>query len=254
MAEVSSADESYDGARGDQLARLLDVPRVVVYREVGSTMDVAHALAEEGAPGGTLVVADAQLSGRGRHGRRWESQAGRGVWLTLLERPLEVVAANVLSLRLGLRLAPVLDAYAVAPVQIKWPNDLMVHGAKLGGILVESRWQGARLSWTAIGVGINTSVAGVPTGGTALQATSSRVALLAELVPALRGAVAAEGPLTDREREQFADRDVARGRIARTPGRGRVAGIDTDGQLVIIGVHGEERFGSGSLILEDALA
>ena len=59
----------YDGMAADELARLLGVPRVIVFERVGSTMDVAHALAAEGAPAGTLVLADAQTQGRGRQGR-----------------------------------------------------------------------------------------------------------------------------------------------------------------------------------------
>ena len=65
--------------------------------------------AAEGAPAGTLVVADAQTAGRGRSGRTWTSERGAGVWLTLIERPRDVDALDVLSLRVGLALAPALD-------------------------------------------------------------------------------------------------------------------------------------------------
>ena len=79
---------TYDGATADSLAASLSLPRVVVLDQVPSTMDVANELASSGAPGGTLVLADTQLAGRGRAGRRWESRPGDGIWLTLLTIPL----------------------------------------------------------------------------------------------------------------------------------------------------------------------
>ena len=72
-------------------------------------MDVANALAADGAPAGTMVLADAQLAGRGRAGRRWESKAGDGIWMTLVERLNDLEALDVLSLRIGIRVARALD-------------------------------------------------------------------------------------------------------------------------------------------------
>src|SRR5688572_8245425 len=118
-------------------------------------MDVANALAGEGAPAGTLILADAQLAGRGRSGRRWESNSGDGIWMTLIERLNDVSAIDVLSLRIGLRAARALDRFAGVRVGLKWPNDMYLPAGKLGGILVESRWRGPRPEWTAIGIGIN---------------------------------------------------------------------------------------------------
>jgi BirA family transcriptional regulator, biotin operon repressor / biotin---[acetyl-CoA-carboxylase] ligase len=102
-----------DGATADDLARRLALPRVALFDEVGSTLDVAHAMAPD-APSGTLIVADEQTAGRGRHGRRWASAPGVGVWLTLIERPTDARALDVLSLRCGLYAAEALDALAGA--------------------------------------------------------------------------------------------------------------------------------------------
>ena len=205
----------------------LSLPRVVVLDEVDSTMDVANDLAAEGATAGTLVLADAQLSGRGRAGRRWESKAGEGIWLTLLERPNDALALDVLSLRLGIRVARALDRFSSVPVQLKWPNDLFLAGGKLGGILVESRWRGNRPEWTAIGVGVN--VRGVRYhGAAALGAVASRLEVLGELIPAIRAAAAARGHLSEAELAEFALRDIAIGRNAREPVAGRVTGITRD--------------------------
>ena len=88
---------AYDGCSADDLAARLGVPGVAMFDDVGSTLDVAHALAADGAPAGTVVLADAQSAGRGRHGRRWRSERGAGIWLTILERPSESKALEVLS-------------------------------------------------------------------------------------------------------------------------------------------------------------
>src|SRR5204862_1572054 len=102
----------YDGRRVETLALELSVPRVIAFESVGSTLDVAHELAAAGAESGTLVLADEQTSGRGRMGRAWRSEPGAGVWLTLIDRARGVAALDVLSLRIGLRLAATLDVFA----------------------------------------------------------------------------------------------------------------------------------------------
>jgi BirA family biotin operon repressor/biotin-[acetyl-CoA-carboxylase] ligase len=242
---------TYDGADPEALRRLLDVPRFSCHAEVESTMDVAHALAAEGAPAGTLVLADRQTAARGRGGRRWTSASGAGVWLTLVERPLDPDAVDVLSLRVGLKLAAALDRFSVTPVRLKWPNDLFVDAGKLAGILVEARWRDARPDWVALGVGINVlPPEGVPVAGS--LGGASRVEVLAEAVPALRAAASARGHLTARELEAFAARDMARGRDAREPGRGRVAGITAAGDLLLDTAAGRVAYRTGSLVLEDA--
>jgi BirA family biotin operon repressor/biotin-[acetyl-CoA-carboxylase] ligase len=240
---------SYDGVSDDALATSLSLPRVVLFSEVDSTMDVANALAAEGAPAGTLVLADAQLAGRGRAGRRWESKAGSGIWLTLIERVNDPSALDVLSLRIGLRAARALDRFATGRIGLKWPNDLYIGSGKVGGILVESRWRGTRPEWTAIGAGINVRTVGFP-GGAALGDGVSRVEVLGELVPALRSAASARGHLSARELDEFAARDIAIGKICRSPIEGTVAGIDGGGALLIDTANGRQRVVEGSLLLE----
>jgi BirA family biotin operon repressor/biotin-[acetyl-CoA-carboxylase] ligase len=248
------AEVRYDGRTAAELARALDLPRVVVLERVSSTMDVAHTLAGEsggGAPGGTLVLAEQQTAGRGRAGRQWASEPGSGIWLTLLERPGDPSAVAWLALRLGLRAAPVLDRWAPDRVQLKWPNDLYARGGKLGGILVEARWRDRQLDWVAIGLGLNLRVpVGVP-GAAALEPGVARLDVLAELVPALRAAAAARGALSEAERSAYAERDLARGRRCREPGPGIVQGIDAEGALIVRTPTGDITYRSGSLILED---
>lgn len=241
----------YEGRTGAELAGLLGLPEVTVYEALASTMDAAHERAAHGAPAGTLVLANAQRAGRGRAGRRWSSEPGAGVWLTLIERPQDAAALDVLSLRVGLRAARALDRFAPATVGLKWPNDLYLLGGKLGGILVESRWRNGRPDWVAIGIGVNVHPpANVPSAAS-LGTGTSRLAVLGELVPAVRAAAQARGVLTPRELSQYAQRDVAAGRVCRGPRAGRVAGIADDGSLLVVTAGGVVRCREGSLLLDE---
>jgi BirA family biotin operon repressor/biotin-[acetyl-CoA-carboxylase] ligase len=244
------ASTLYDGVDADALARSLDVPRVALFPEVASTMDVAHALAGEGAPAGTLVLADAQSAGRGRAGRRWSSERGRGIWLTLVERPTDPEAIEVLSLRLGLRTAAAVDRFAPAPVRVKWPNDLYVGGRKLAGVLVEARWRDGRPEWVAIGLGMNVvTPPDVPTA-IGLRDGTPRLDVLRALVPAVRRAAAERGPLDDDELRAFAERDLALGRAVVEPLPGLVRGLTPAGELRVETPAGELRaIRHGSLVL-----
>ena len=231
----------------------MGVPRVVLFDEVGSTLDVAHALAAGGAPAGTLVVANAQTSGRGRLGRSWRSEAGAGVWLTLIERPRDVAALDVLSLRIGLALAPAIDAFAAAPVCLKWPNDLYVGAGKLGGVLVEVRWRDGAPEWAAIGVGVNMRPPEGEARAAGLEPGVSRADVLCRMVPPMRAAAARTGPLDRSELEAFAARDAVAGRRCREPVAGVIKGIDPSGALAVdVGSH-IAIIRAGSLVLEEEL-
>jgi len=241
----------YDGRTAAELAAWLDVPDVVVFDTIGSTLDAAHARAAAGAPAGTLVLADAQTAGRGRQGRAWASGAGAGIWLTLVERPRDPAAVDVLSLRLGLHAARVLDPFAPGAVGLKWPNDLYVDGGKLAGVLVEARWREGAVDWIAIGFGLNVRrPAGMPMAAT-LRGDAVRLDALAALVPALRAAAAETGPLRASELAEYAARDVARGRRCREPLEGVVAGIDASGALVVETDAGSRYARAGSLVLQE---
>src|SRR6266513_5287464 len=134
---------------------MLDLPRVALLESTTSTLDVAHRLAGDGAPAGTLVIANEQTAGRGRGGKTWQSYPGAGLWLTLIERPSDSSGLGVLSLRVGLAAAEALDRFASEPIRLKWPNDLYVDSRKLAGVLVEARWRESSVEWVAIGLGVN---------------------------------------------------------------------------------------------------
>lgn len=240
----------WDGVAVDAVAVACGVPRVHAFAEVGSTMDVAHALARDDAPAGTLVLADRQVAGRGRGGHAWVTAPGDTLALSLVERPLDVAAVGVLSLRLGMRAARVLRRHA-PDVQVKWPNDLMRPGGKVGGILVEARWRGARPDWVVVGVGVNLRAAPWP-GSSALAADVTRVEVLEELVPALRAAAQAGGPLTATEVEEWRRGDWAAGRAVESPARGVVRGVTESGALMVDTPTGVVTCANGSLILAEA--
>ena len=229
MADVAT----YDGRDAATLARLLDVPRVVVFDSTASTMDDAHSLAAVAAPAGTIVLADRQAAGRGRNGRRWASESGQGIWMTMIERPNDPRVIDVLSLRVGLRAARALDRFADAPIGLKWPNDLFVAGGKLAGILIEARWRSDRVDWVAIGIGVNVRDPANVANAAALRKAANRVEVLGELVPALRAAASARGELTAVELAEFAARDVGRGRACVQPVAGEVQGINAAGELLV---------------------
>ena len=236
-----------EGLDAGALAARLGVPRVALFARVASTMDEAHRLGAAGAPAGSIVVADEQTAGRGRFGRRWASHLYHGLWMTLLERPDDASGLDVLSLRLGLRAAPVLEHFAGRAVTVKWPNDLFVGARKLAGILVEARWRDQRPDWVAIGVGVNIAPPADVPSAIGVRPKTTRSELLEALVPGLRGAAEARGSLSASELAEFAARDYARGRPCARPARGVVQGITSDGALIIESERGIAHYRGGSL-------
>ena len=218
---------------------------------VGSTLDVAHALAPA-ATSGTLVLADEQTAGRGRHGRRWASAACAGIWLTLIERPTDARALDVLALRCGLHAAEALDDLAGATVRVKWPNDLYVGQHKLAGTLIETRWRGTAPEWVAIGFGLNVIAPDLDTG-TGLMPDVDRITALDRIVPALRSAASATRHLSDGELARWRARDLSVGRDVTEPGVGIVTGINAAGELLIASDGRIAALRSGSLTFAEPL-
>jgi BirA family biotin operon repressor/biotin-[acetyl-CoA-carboxylase] ligase len=240
----------YDGLAAGALARRLGVPRAAVFEEVSSTLDVAHELGASGAPAGTIVLADAQTAGRGRFGRSWRSARGAGIWLTVIERPATASDLDVLPVRVGIALAPALDAFTGQPVALKWPNDLYVGRGKLAGILTEARWRGDRLEWVAVGVGINVRAPEEEIAA-GLRPATTRLDVLDAVVPAIRAAAARRGPLSEAELATFAARDLAAGVRCVEPVAGTVCGIDPGGALLVELGSGVIAIRSGSLVLKE---
>jgi len=129
---------------------------------VTSTMDMARALAERGAPEGTVVLADAQTAGRGRAGHAWFSPPGQSLYLSVVLRPrIAPAQAGWITMSAALAVIDALEdlrgAVAAAPFSaaIKWFNDVLLNGRKVCGILVESSITGDRFDYAVLGIGLN---------------------------------------------------------------------------------------------------
>ncbi len=131
----------------------------IFFPSVGSTNDAAHAQAAAGAGDGLLVVADAQTAGRGRLERSWWAPPGACLLMSLLLRPtLPLAQAGQLTMCLGLAAIDGIAQVTGLRVVLKWPNDLLLDGRKLGGMLVELHTTGDRLDYAVLGLGINVNV------------------------------------------------------------------------------------------------
>ncbi len=205
---------------------------------VPSTQDAVHALAEQGAVSGTGVAALEQTAGRGARGSEWAAGAG-GLWLSVLLRPRESAALDVLSVRVGLAVIELLEARGARDLMLKWPNDIFASGRKAGGILCEARWTGDRPAWVVVGVGLNVTndLPAALMGEAARLADHGLVAELDQLATLVADAVvaagAARGPLADDERVRLGERDWLAGRQLAAPRPGVAVGISADGALLI---------------------
>jgi BirA family biotin operon repressor/biotin-[acetyl-CoA-carboxylase] ligase len=124
-------------------------------QECGSTNDEAARLARAGARHGTIVIAESQRAGRGRDGRAWQSPPGLGLYLSAVVRPpLPLALVPPMTLAIGIGLCDAVRTTGADAV-LKWPNDVLVRGKKLAGVLVEAQSQGTRLEAAIVGIGVN---------------------------------------------------------------------------------------------------
>ncbi|MFS0645030.1 biotin--[acetyl-CoA-carboxylase] ligase [Siminovitchia sp. 179-K 8D1 HS] len=126
------------------------------YESVESTQKEAHRLAYEGAPEGTIVVSEEQRKGRGRLGRDWSSLPQRGIWMSMIVRPdLPPQKAPQFTLITAVAAANAIDDVTGLYPEIKWPNDILINGKKVVGILTELQAEADKISSLIIGVGMN---------------------------------------------------------------------------------------------------
>ena len=212
--------------------------------ECGSTNDEAARLARAGARHGTIVIAHAQTHGRGRDGHAWSSPPGAGLYLSaVLRPPLPIADVPPMTLAIGIAVCDaVCESGALA--RLKWPNDLLVGKKKLGGILVETQSQGARLEAVIVGIGVN--LRGTPPVDGAItlaEAVGSgigidREAFVAMLLAHLerwvdRYVAVGVDAIVPAWQERMAHGLTARATIDNEPLVGEVAGLDRDGALLI---------------------
>lgn len=123
---------------------------------VASTQTLAHDLARDGALHGTVVISDEQTTGKGRMGRTWFSKEGKAISMSMILRPdLLPYLTPQLTLLTATVVAEVLQEYSAKPVQIKWPNDILIDGKKMTGILTEMQAEQDQVQYVIIGIGIN---------------------------------------------------------------------------------------------------
>lgn len=239
---------TYDDASCDELRVRSGASQVIALEHCTSTMDITHQLAADGAPHATVVVANGQGAGRGRSGKVWQSASGAGVWTSVLLRTPADAPPGVLSLRVGLALAESLDAYADAAIQVKWPNDLLLRGRKLAGVLTEARWRGDVLEWIVVGVGVNVRHAVLDGESATLGSEARPSAVLVDIVRAVLVAATAQGELTAAEVSGFAARDFSVGKAVVEPLDGIVLGVSARGGVRVRTASGDAVAVSGSLV------
>ncbi len=139
----------------------LHLPAIRFYQAIGSTNDEAIAWAEQGAPDWALVVADEQTAGRGRTGRRWITPPGSALAFSLVLRPHPTELPYLArATALGtLAVCQALSSGYGLEAQVKWPNDVLVSGRKLAGVLAETQWDGSQPTALVLGIGINVATA-----------------------------------------------------------------------------------------------
>ena len=241
--------------------------RVVYYPVVGSTNDEAKRLAEADTPEGTLVIADYQTSGRGRLDRRWWSPSGSSLLLSFVFRPAFLLAHQAQRLTMVCSLA-VCDAIAEVTglaAAVKWPNDVLIGGRKVCGLLAELGIVGSRLDYVVMGIGLNVNVDLGSDDAPTLMAPAaslraelgrevSRLALLAALLRRVEARYERlrAGTLPH---DEWQSRLVTLGQVVQVtmPGRvltGLATSVDADGALLVWRADGEvERVLAGDVTL-----
>jgi BirA family biotin operon repressor/biotin-[acetyl-CoA-carboxylase] ligase len=239
-------------ALDEAAARLGGFCRLRYRAEVRSTNDLALSLALAGEPAGTIVLADGQHAGRGRRGHDWFSPPGAGLYLSVIVRPRGPAQGTALvTLAAGVAVADAVRAVSALPVELKWPNDLVVGRPwrKLGGVLCEAVGIGPRIDAVVVGIGLNLSPAVYP-ANVGSRATSIEVELgrpvdrapvLVEILAGMRTMMevldAGDPERVCAELRRLGQPGLAgapvQWREDGVPRRGRARGIDGDGALLV---------------------
>jgi len=234
--------------------------RLAAFDALASTNDEARRRAREGAPEGTLITARVQTAGRGRQGRHWVSEPGN-LYASIVLRPeAHVARAAQLGFAASLAVTDALRRFVPkADVTLKWPNDVLLGGRKVAGILLESEGDaGGRVRFVVLGIGVN--LASHPADSefpaTSLEAVARETtpeAFLAVLAPALlvwyerwRG----DGFAALRQAWLERAAGIGQALRARLPGEtveGRFAGLDDDGMLLLDAPDGRRRIAAGDV-------
>jgi BirA family biotin operon repressor/biotin-[acetyl-CoA-carboxylase] ligase len=153
--------------------------KIHYFTEIDSTNVYAYKIAKEGAEEGEMVIAEGQTRGKGRMGRRWMSPPYLNLYLSAILRPrLPASHAPQLTLMSAVALAETVQSFISSLPQIKWPNDILVGGKKLGGILTESSCEGDEIEFVVVGIGINVNFPKELMPGTIRETATSILSLV----------------------------------------------------------------------------
>lgn len=260
-----------DPLKAEVISAALDTParfRLELVARCESTNTLLLDAAQQGAPSGSVLVCEEQTAGRGRRGRNWLSAPGDSLTFSLLWRfPAGLPAPAGLSLAAGVAVARALEGAGAAGVRLKWPNDILADGAKLGGILVETVSAGGRLI-AVIGIGLNVRLprdiaeaVNVRAGAieNVMPHAPSRNLLLAALLNALAAQLDEFGRAGFAGfAEEWLARNAHAGQLvsilaeSAAPIEGRCVGVDADGALLLDTATGVRRIVSGDVSLRPA--
>lgn len=225
---------------------------ILYFDTIDSTNNEIKRQAEQGGREGLLAIAESQSAGRGRHGRMWQSPAGSGIWMSFLLRPdITPEQAAGITLVSAMGVAAAVREELNLPVQIKWPNDIVINGRKLTGILVELSTDIESINYVAVGIGINVNNESFPE-----EIKDKATSLAAECGHRVKrsGIVASFGRHFERCYKIFTeDRDMRRLR-----GEYEAALVNKDAEVIIIDAGTEKRRralginDAGELIVENA--
>jgi BirA family biotin operon repressor/biotin-[acetyl-CoA-carboxylase] ligase len=170
VPDILTADMLRQRLRGSLFGK-----RIYHFFKTDSTNRVALELGHAGEPEGAVVLAEEQTAGRGRAGHSWHSERAAGIYATILLRPrLSPVQAPLLTMMAGLSAHAAVQSVTGLSVDLKWPNDLLIQGKKVGGILTEMHAEPAQVRFVIVGIGINVNQEKFPTE---LAATSTSLRL-----------------------------------------------------------------------------
>ena len=263
--------DSPDALHADDLLARLGATRVIgrdirVFDETASTNDVAEKLARDGVREGAVIFAESQSKGRGRLGRRWHSPARKGLWFSVLIRPpLPLQSATQLTVIAATSVARAVRRVAGLTPQIKWPNDILIHGRKAVGILTELNAELDQVRWIVLGIGVDVNVTEFPaelrTIATSLALEAERQIDRAELATAILqeldddyARICAGG--FSSLAEEWEQQCVTLGRRVRIGAgdnfiSGRAESLDSDGALLLRTDYGRlERIVGGDVVIE----
>jgi BirA family biotin operon repressor/biotin-[acetyl-CoA-carboxylase] ligase len=264
VPDVLHADDMYS-----RLGRARIIGREIqVFEETTSTNDVVARLARDGVKEGVVVFAESQSKGRGRLGRRWVSPARKGLWFSVLLRPnIQPQAATQLTIAAATALARAITLQTGIVPEIKWPNDLLIRGKKIAGILTEMSAEVDHLKEVILGIGIDVNLEASEFPAALRKIASSLRIESGQMVDRAGLAVAILRELDrDYERVKRGEFDVIAEqwqqhcstigsqvsiRVGERVIRGRAESLDADGALILRGQHGHlERITGGDVTME----